>query len=166
MGIQARITHGITQVMSLNMLMWLTMLTLFAAILFLAGAVYMALAAVLTPALASLLTGVSLLVLCALLIIVIRIATRAPARQSQQKPAESHTAPSATHTAVNNGEAHSAGDRTQRWVQNNPGIAIAGATAMGIALTASPRLRHFILRTTAPAVSQFAKRAAEGFTQR
>jgi len=165
MGVQTKATQKLTQVMSLNMLMWLTMLTLFAAILFLAATVYLALALVLAPALAALLTGVSLLGLSAVLAIVVFVSTHTakPSRKpTEQSSATSHTDHDAGHDQDTQ---HGPGARAEHWVGNNPGLAVTGAVAVGVALSASPGLRRTITRTTAPLVAQLSKRALQELTR-
>src|SRR5699024_10002921 len=90
-SMRRKIVNAISAAMGFNVLVWLTMLTCFAAIVCLAAAADLALATVLTPALAALVTGVGLLVVCLLLILAMWLAVRAtavppPADKPRQGP--------------------------------------------------------------------------------
>lgn len=137
--------------MGINMLMWLTMLVLFAGILFLAAASYMAIALALAPALAALLTGIGLLVTCGLLILVVRMQLY-PART--RRSAMNQSAEPSTNTRE-----PAAGNQPVDWLRDNSDIALAGALVTGIVLIASPGLRRFAVRTIAPALGARALRA-------
>lgn len=145
MNLQMKATRAVSQILGINTLMWLTMLVLLAGILFLATAACMAIAIVLPLAVAALVTGVILLIVFGLLALLTRRVIRTPANQGTGKSAESRTDDNTGHEP-----ATGIGQHTVDWARNNPDIAIAGALATGIALSASSNLRHFAIRTAAP----------------
>lgn len=157
-NIQARAAQAVSQIMSLNMLMWLTMLTLFAAILYLAAAVYMAIAMALGPPLAALLTGLSLLGVFILLVAVIVLALRQPDKTVAE------TAKPRVDNAVEHNLRPLIGNRATDWTRDNTGIAITGALAAGVLLAASPRLRHFVVRSAGPIITRKIIRSVQEFT--
>lgn len=165
MGIQAKATQVVTQLMSLNRLMWLTMLIFFAGILVLAAAAYQAMALALPPAIAALLTGVALLVVSALLAGLIRLAIQpASGKRSAQTagpPAESRPDETREHTPRPDFNR-----RAVDWARENSDVATACAAAAGIALIASPGLRKFALRTAGPILARKVTQPVQDFTDR
>lgn len=171
MAIQAKATRAVSQVMSLNMLMWLAMLTLFAAILALATAMYMALASVLAPGLAALFTGLALLGVFILLAIGIGLGLRQATQSADkpEKPVEKPVKKPAEARADNTVEQNLRpviGDRATEWTRDNTGLAVVGALSAGVLLAASPRLRHLLVRAAGPIVTRKAIRAVQDFTER
>lgn len=148
MGLQAKITQTLTRLMGLNMLMGLAMLTLFAGLLLLAAAAYMAMAMVLASALAALFTGLGLLAVFGLL-----AALCWPALRSSSATADTDAQPQ-DDNAVEQQLRPLIGDRAANWTHNNTEIVVAGALVTGVALAASPALRHFLLRTLGPLVTR------------
>lgn len=140
------------------MLMWLTMLLLFAAISCLAAAGYMALATVLAPALAALCTGLGLLLLVAVLVVTIRTAIRSAATASE--PTKPQTDDGAQQRRGDT-PAHS----TVQWVENNQDIVIAAALAAGIALAASSGLRRTLVRAAGPVLVRSAGRIMKKYLE-
>lgn len=158
MGIQAKATRAVSLLMSLNMLMWLTMLTLFAAILVLAAAAYTAMTIGLPPAIAALLTGVALLTVCAVLALLISLATSQSSGNtavvaSEEKSDEAEQAPAEPDFQ----------SRALTWARDNPDITTACLLASGIALAASPSLRRFAFRTAKPIVVRKFNQKVEDF---
>src|SRR5699024_2910657 len=98
--------------------------------------------------------------LVALQIALIRWATRPAPSQDAAQPAESreHQAAESNANPVN---ARSVAD----WSRNNADVATAGALAVGIALAASPGLRHFVVRAAGPVVIRKCSRLLREFTQ-
>lgn len=163
-AIQTKLTTAVTQAMSLNMLMWLTMLTLFAGLLCLAAAMYLALAAVLAPALAALFTGLALLGVCLLLVIGIRLALRAAAKPAAQPPQPRAGTP--TDNAIEHGLRPVIGNRATDWTRDNTDMAIAGALAAGVIVAASPELRHAVARAAGSIVNRRIGRAIQALADR
>lgn len=147
--LQAKATLAVTEVMSLNMLMWLTMLTLFAGLLCVAAAIYMALATVVPAALAALIAGLVLIAVCAALAAAISRAVR-----GATAPAAETTTASSGETNADTGVSAVVGRRADEWVHDHSDLALAGALAAGVALAASPRLRHYVARTAGPLVAR------------
>lgn len=160
MDIQAKAAHTVSLVMSLNMLMWLTMLTFFASVLSLAAAIYLAIAAVLGPALAALFAGLALLGVFIVLAVVIRMALR-PAPKSTEKEREPRI-----DNAVEHNLRPIIGNRATDWTRDHTGAAIVGALAAGVILTASPKLRHFMVRAAGPILTRKAISAVQDFSGR
>lgn len=138
------------------MLMWLTMLTLFAAILCLAAAGYMAMASVLSPALAALFTGLGLLLLVAVLVVTIRTAVRSAAATPQPPKPQADDGEAQRNVAQTI-------DQKAQWLENNHDIAIAGALAVGVALAASSGLRRTLVRAAGPMLVRSAARAMKKY---
>lgn len=160
MSVRDKATQAVTQLMSLNALMWLTMLTCLAGVLFLATAIYLTIAAVAAPALAALVAGLALLVLFVLQVALIRWATRPAPDRGAAQPAESRTDRTAESSP---GPVNTKG--LADWSRNNADVATAGALVVGIALAASPGLRHFVVRAAGPVVIRKCSRLLRDFTQ-
>lgn len=159
MSIQTRAIHAVSQFLGLNVLMWLTMLTLFAAILFLAAAAYMALTTVLAPALAGLFSGLALLAVFLMLAIALGLMLRTP-REPAQPPAEANDQPRQHQRKPVLGE------RAGELARNHTDIVVAGALVAGVAVAASPGLRRFVVRAAGPLITRRLIRAVDDFTDR
>lgn len=149
------------------MLMWLTMLVLFACILFFAAASYLALAMVMVPAWAAFITGVGLLVVFALLAgLTYALLTHAATKTSpqEQKQANTQTQPAGERQAANDDSIDVRAGA--QWMEKNYDVAIAGTLAAGVALAASPGLRRLAIRTAAPVVTRLAGRALRKYVGR
>lgn len=160
MGIYARASRAVSGMMSLNVLIWLTMLTLFAGLLALAAAAYLALAAVLPPAIAALLAGAALLLTGLILALVTWRLTRQP---HSQTAATSSDATTQAADASASPQQHATRSVVGH-ARNNPDIAIAAGLAAGVALTVSPALRGFVVRTAGPVAARFVGRAVRRMT--
>lgn len=140
MGIHARVRLALMQVMSLNMLMWLTMLTSFAGIVLLAAAAYMALAAVLTTALAALFVGIAMMLVGVVLTLLIRwVMSRTPAGATTVQ----------TKTRTGHMHANGIAATIRRYAaictrRDNDAV-LAGVLLAVIALSTSPGLRRLVL---------------------
>lgn len=160
--LQAKATQAVTEVMGLNMLMWLTMLTLFAGLLCIAAAIYLALAVVVPAALAALIAGLVLLGICAALAIAI---SRAMRRATAVPAAATGTAGSGDTTDHSTDNISAAvGQRAGEWTREHSDIALAGAFAAGIALAVSPRLRAYAARTAGPLLARKLSHLVRDFT--
>ncbi len=151
-------SETISQVMSLNVLMWLTMLTFFAALLSCAAAAYLAMATTLAPWLAALLTGLGLVGVFILLVLLIKAALRPPAQEATEEKTPR------IDNAVEHNLRPVIGDRATNWTRDNSGMAVVGALAAGVILTASPKLRHFVVRAAGPIFTRKIIRAVQDFT--
>ncbi len=149
---------AISQVMSLNMLMWLTMLTFFAGLLACAAAAYLGMASALAPWLAALLTGLGLIGVFILLALLIKRALRPPAQEPKPEKVPR------VDNAVEQNLRPVIGDRATDWTRDHSGMAIVGALAAGAILTASPKLRHFVVRAAGPIFTRKIINAVQDFT--
>lgn len=153
MGLQEKATRAVSRLMSLNLLMWLTTLVLFASLLLLAAAAFLAMVTVLAPALAALFTGLGLLVVFLLLALLVRVQLRpAPAKAAGAARAASEHDAASTETRDLAPSTSPIDQRATDWLRHHPDLAIGGALAIGIALTASPGLRRLTVRSLGPAL--------------
>lgn len=153
------IRASLSSLFSLNALVWLAMLTGLAAILCLAGGAWFAMAPALGAPLASLFTGLGLLVMALLLLTAVHRATHPP-RQ---------TAPA--HDDAGRGEARIEdnlrpliGERATQWTREHTGAVVVGALATGILLAASPGARKLLTRTAGPMLTRKAMETYKDFS--
>ena len=148
----------VAQALSLNVLIWLTMLTLFAGLMACAASAYLAMAPVVTPALAALYTGLGLLVVFVLWLLVIqRILRTAP------KPTVD-TSESRDSGTLEHNLRPVLGDRATDWTRDNAGLAVVGALALGTVIAASPSTRRFVVRAAGPIFTRKLIRSVQDFT--
>jgi len=153
------IRASLSSLFSLNALVWLAMLTGLAAILSLAGAAWFAMAPALGTPLASLFTGLGLLVMALLLLVAVHRATHPP-QQTAPAPRE-----------VSSGEARLednlrplVGERATQWTREHTGAVVVGALAAGVLLAASPGARKLVTRTAGPMLTRKAMAAYKDFS--
>lgn len=152
------IRSKVAAAMAFHMVMWLAMLSLFAGLIGCAAAVYLAVAAVLPEALAALFAGLSLIGVFLILALVVGAAVR-PSHRNKRAEHQPRV-----DNAVEQNLRPVIGDRATNWTKDHTGMAIVGALAAGTILTASPSLRHFLVRAAGPIVTRKAIRAVQDFT--
>lgn len=149
--------------LSLNMLMWLIMLLLFAGLLGCAAALDMALAIIWPPAVAMLVASLALLAVCTTLALCLKHALRPsqPAPQSQPPSREPDI-----DQVIEDHIRPVMGDRAADWTRQHTELAIFGAVATGLVLGASPRLRRIVMRATEPVLGRAFSRAVKDMTDK
>lgn len=149
----------LSSLFSLNALVWLAMLTGFAALLCLAAAAWFAMAPPLGAPLASLFTGLGLLVMAVLLVVVVQRAAHKPAsggKDSRDLSRQDERIEDSLRPLV--------GDRAAQWTREHTGTVIVGALAAGILLAASPNARRLVTRAAGPVLTRKAMDAYKDFS--
>ena len=144
---------------SLNALIWLTMLTGFAALLCLAAAAWLAMAPPLGAPLASLFTGLGLLVTAVLLVVVVQRTTHktgSNGKDSRELSRQDERIEDSLRPLV--------GDRAAQWTREHTGTVMVGALAAGILLAASPGARRLVTRAAGPMLTSKAIDAYKDFS--
>lgn len=149
----------LTQVISLNVLIWLAMLTLFAGLLACAAAAYLAMVQVLAPTFAALYTGLGLIGVFLLLVILLRRALAA-----QPKPPDAQPGLPRVDSTIEHNLRPVIGNRATDWTRDNTAMAIVGALAAGTIIAASPQVRHFVVRAIGPIFTRKIIRSVQEFT--
>ncbi|HEX5679177.1 MAG TPA: hypothetical protein VFX91_14520 [Alcanivorax sp.] len=140
----------LSSLFSLNALVWLAMLTGFAALLCLAAAAWFAMAAPLGAPLASLFTGLGLLAMAVLLVVVVQRTAHKP--ESGGKDSSRHL--SRQEERLEDNLRPLVGDRAVQWTRDHTGPVIVGALAAGILLAASPGARRLVTRAAGPMLTR------------
>lgn len=138
----------LSSLFSLNALVWLAMLTGFAALLCLATAAWFAMAPLLGASLASLFTGLGLLIMAALLMVVVQRTANPPesgGQENRQLPRQDQRIEDPLRPLV--------GDRAAQWTREHTGTVVVGALAAGILLAASPGARRLVTRAAGPVLT-------------
>lgn len=149
----------LSSLFSLNALVWLAMLTGFAALLCLAAAAWFAMAPPLGAPLASLFTGLGLLIMAILLVVVVQRTAHKP--QSGGKDSR-HV--SRQEERLEDNLRPLVGDRAVQWTREHTGTVVVGALAAGILLAASPGARRLVTRAAGPVLTRKAMDAYKDFS--
>ena len=149
----------LSSLFSLNALVWLAMLTGFAALLCLAAAAWFAMAPPLGAPLASLFTGLGLLVMAVLLVVVVQ----RTAHKSGSSGKESREL-SRQDERIEDNLRPLVGDRAAQWTREHTGTVVVGALAAGILLAASPNARRLVTRAAGPVLTRKAMDAYKDFS--
>lgn len=153
------IRRPLSSLFSLNALVWLAMLTGFAALLCLAAAAWFAMAPPLGAPLASLFTGLGLLVMAVLLVVVVQ----RTAHKSGSSGKESREL-SRQDERIEDNLRPLVGDRAAQWTREHTGTVVVGALAAGILLAASPNARRLVTRAAGPVLTRKAMDAYKDFS--
>ena len=143
------IRRPLSSLFSLNALVWLAMLTGFAALLCLAAAAWFAMAPPLGAPLASLFTGLGLLVMAVLLVVVVQRTTHksgSSGKDSRELSRQDERIEDNLRPLV--------GDRAAQWTREHTGTVVVGALAAGILLAASPNARRLVTRAAGPVLTR------------
>ncbi len=149
----------LSSLFSLNALVWLAMLTGFAALLYLAAAAWFAMAPPLGAPLASLFTGLGLLVMAVLLVVVVQRTTHksgSSGKDSRELSRQDERIEDNLRPLV--------GDRAAQWTREHTGTVVVGALAAGILLAASPNARRLVTRAAGPVLTRKAMDAYKDFS--
>ncbi|HAB07611.1 MAG: hypothetical protein V7667_14110 [Alloalcanivorax venustensis] len=149
----------LSSLFSLNALVWLAMLTGFAALLCLAAAAWFAMAPPLGAPLASLFTGLGLLVMAVLLVVVVQRTTHksgSSGKDSRELSRQDERIEDNLRPLV--------GDRAAQWTREHTGTVVVGALAAGILLAASPNARRLVTRAAGPVLTRKAMDAYKDFS--
>ena len=149
----------LSSLFSLNALVWLAMLTGFAALLCLAAAAWFAMAPPLGAPLASLFTGLGLLVMAVLLVVVVQRTTHksgSSGKDSRDLSRQDERTEDNLRPLV--------GDRAAQWTREHTGTVVVGALAAGILLAASPNARRLVTRAAGPVLTRKAMDAYKDFS--
>jgi membrane protein implicated in regulation of membrane protease activity len=149
----------LSSLFSLNALVWLAMLTGFAALLCLAAAAWFAMAPPLGAPLASLFTGLGLLVMAVLLVVVVQRTTHksgSSGKDSRELTRQDERIEDNLRPLV--------GDRAAQWTREHTGTVVVGALAAGILLAASPNARRLVTRAAGPVLTRKAMDAYKDFS--
>ncbi|WP_370203256.1 hypothetical protein [Alloalcanivorax venustensis] len=149
----------LSSLFSLNALVWLAMLTGFAALLCLAAAAWFAMAPPLGAPLASLFTGLGLLVMAVLLVVVVQRTTHksgSSGKESRELSRQDERIEDNLRPLV--------GDRAAQWTREHTGTVVVGALAAGILLAASPNARRLVTRAAGPVLTRKAMDAYKDFS--
>ena len=149
----------LSSLFSLNALVWLAMLTGFAALLCLAAAAWFAMAPPLGAPLASLFTGLGLLVMAVLLVVVVQRTTHksgSSGKDSRELSRQDERIEDNLRPLV--------GDRAAQWTREHTGTVVVGALAAGILLAASPNARRLVTRAAGPVLTRKAMAAYKDFS--
>jgi len=149
----------LSSLFSLNALVWLAMLTGFAALLCLAAAAWFAMAPPLGAPLASLFTGLGLLVMAVLLVVVVQ----RTAHKSGSSGKDSREL-SRQGERIEDNLRPLVGDRAAQWTREHTGTVVVGALAAGILLAASPNARRLVTRAAGPVLTRKAMDAYKDFS--
>ena len=153
------IRRPLSSLLSLNALVWLAMLTGFAALLCLAAAAWFAMAPPLGAPLASLFTGLGLLVMAVLLVVVVQRTTHksgSSGKDSRELSRQDERIEDNLRPLV--------GDRAAQWTREHTGTVVVGALAAGILLAASPNARRLVTRAAGPVLTRKAMDAYKDFS--
>ena len=153
------IRRPLSSLFSLNALVWLAMLTGFAALLCLAAAAWFAMAPPLGAPLASLFTGLGLLVMAVLLVVVVQRTTHksgSSGKDSRELSRQDERIEDNLRPLV--------GDRAAQWTREHTGTVVVGALAAGILLAASPNARRLVIRAAGPVLTRKAMDAYKDFS--
>ena len=153
------IRRPLSSLFSLNALVWLAMLTGFAALLCLAAAAWFAMALPLGAPLASLFTGLGLLVMAVLLVVVVQRTTHksgSSGKDSRELSRQDERIEDNLRPLV--------GDRAAQWTREHTGTVVVGALAAGILLAASPNARRLVTRAAGPVLTRKAMDAYKDFS--
>lgn len=154
MGIKAKLI----QVLSLNVVLWLLMLTAFTGLLFCTAGVYMLLAARIGEVAAALITGGSLFALVALLLLFALLLERSGKRSKAMKIRDN------PDNLLEHQMRPVVGDQVTDWAKRHTGIAVVGALSAGVLLASSPGLRSTLLRATGPILTRKAVQTLQQFS--
>ena len=149
----------LSSLFSLNALVWLAMLTGFAALLCLAAAAWFAMAPPLGAPLASLFTGLGLLVMAVLLVVVVQRTTHksgSSGKDSRELSRQDERIEDNLRPLV--------GDRAAQLTREHTGTVVVGALAAGILLAASPNARRLVTRAAGPVLTRKAMDAYKDFS--
>lgn len=149
----------LSSLFSLNALVWLAMLTGFAALLCLAAAAWFAMAPPLGAPLASLFTGLGLLVMAVLLVVVVQRTTHksgSSGKDSRELSRQDERIEDNLRPLV--------GDRAAQWTREHTGTVVVGALAAGILLAASSNARRLVTRAAGPVLTRKAMDAYKDFS--
>ncbi|MFP1683850.1 hypothetical protein ACLD0W_15160 [Alloalcanivorax sp. C16-1] len=149
----------LSSLFSLNALVWLAMLTGLATLLCFAAAGWLALAPHVGAPLASLYTGLGLLVVTVLLALLVR---RAVASKPETPSDHPHTP--AAEARLEDSLRPLIGDSALRWTRDNSSLVAIGALAAGVLIAASPGTRRFLTRAAGPVVTRKALEAYRGYS--
>jgi hypothetical protein len=149
----------LSSLFSLNALVWLAMLTGFAALLCLAAAAWFAMTPLLGAPLASLFTGLGLLVMAGLLMVVVQ----RTAHPSESGDKDSRQL-SRQEERIEDNLQPLVGERAAQWTREHTGTVIVGALAAGILLAASPGTRRLVTRAAGPVLTRKAIAAYKDFS--
>ena len=147
----------LSSLFSLNALVWLAMLTGLAALLCFATAGWLALAPRVGAPLASLFTGLGLLVVAVLLGLGVRRLAKRPAQ-----PEPPATPP--VEARLEDSLRPLIGDPALRWTREHTTVVALGALAAGVVIAASPGTRRFLTRAAGPALTRKAIDAYRDFS--
>ncbi|MBL7252619.1 hypothetical protein ACLD02_16600 [Alloalcanivorax sp. C16-2] len=147
----------LSSLFSLNALVWLAMLTGLAALLCFATAGWLALAPRVGAPLASLFTGLGLLVVAVLLGLGVR---RLAVGRAQAEP----PAPPPVEARLEDSLRPLIGDPALRWTREHTTVVALGALAAGVLIAASPGTRRFLTRTAGPVLTRKAIDAYRDFS--
>ncbi|MCH2551607.1 MAG: hypothetical protein MK001_05365 [Alcanivorax sp.] len=149
----------LSSLFSLNALVWLAMLTGFAALLCLAAAAWFAMAPPLGAPLASLFTGLGLLVMAVLLVMVVQRTTHKSGSSGKDSRDLSRQ-----DERIEDNLRPLVGDRAAQWTREHTGTVVVGALAAGILLAASPNARRLVTRAAGPVLTRKAMDAYKDFS--
>ena len=149
----------LSSLFSLNALVWLAMLTGFAALLCLAAAAWFAMAPPLGAPLASLFTGLGLLVMAVLLVVVVQRTTHKSGSSGKDSRDLSRQ-----DERIEDNLRPLVGDRAAQWTREHTGTVVVGALAAGILLAASPGARRLVTRAAGPVLTSKAMDAYKDFS--
>lgn len=149
----------LSSLFSLNALVWLAMLTGFAALLCLAAAAWFAMAPPLGAPLASLFTGLGLLVMAVLLVVVVQRTTHKSGSSGKDNRELSRQ-----DERIEDNLRPLVGDRAAQWTREHTGTVVVGALAAGILLAASPNARRLVTRAAGPVLTRKAMDAYKDFS--
>ncbi|MBD3651089.1 MAG: hypothetical protein HUJ15_07100 [Alcanivorax sp.] len=149
----------LSSLFSLNALVWLAMLTGFAALLCLAAAAWFAMAPPLGAPLASLFTGLGLLVMAVLLVVVVQRTTHKSGSSGKDSRELSRQ-----DERIEDNFRPLVGDRAAQWTREHTGTVVVGALAAGILLAASPNARRLVTRAAGPVLTRKAMDAYKDFS--
>ncbi len=149
----------LSSLFSLNALVWLAMLTGFAALLCLAAAAWFAMAPPLGAPLASLFTGLGLLVMAVLLVVVVQRTTHKSGSSGKDSRDLSRQ-----DERIEDNLRPLVGDRAAQWTREHTGTVVVGALAAGILLAASPNARRLVTRAAGPVLTRKAMDAYKDFS--
>ena len=153
------IRRPLSSLFSLNALVWLAMLTGFAALLCLAAAAWFAMAPPLGAPLASLFTGLGLLVMAVLLVVVVQRTTHKSGSSGKDSRDLSRQ-----DERIEDNLRPLVGDRAAQWTREHTGTVVVGALAAGILLAASPNARRLVTRAAGPVLTRKAMDAYKDFS--
>jgi len=153
------IRRPLSSLFSLNALVWLAMLTGFAALLCLAAAAWFAMAPPLGAPLASLFTGLGLLVMAVLLVMVVQRTTHKSGSSGKDSRDLSRQ-----DERIEDNLRPLVGDRAAQWTREHTGTVVVGALAAGILLAASPNARRLVTRAAGPVLTRKAMDAYKDFS--